>query len=164
MRHFISICVLIVFMLSCRNSTTLNNSNTQNTDSLRGELLKVDKSWNDHSLKVGYHRSRIDFADSAAIDLLEGEMPLHGIKEIEHYAASHPDSFFTLSWQPLQAEVATSGDLGYTFGGWVMKAKTQLGEDTTLYGDYMTVWKKQPDGSWKYVVEGGNNTPKQIER
>ncbi len=155
---------LSILIFSCNSNQPNSNSVAGNRDSLRLQLINVDKSWSEHSLQKGYHKSRIDFADNAATDLLEGEMPLHGINEIKEYAASHPDSTFTLIWKPLRCEVAASGELGYTFGGWTMKTKSKTGKDTLLFGDYMTVWKRQPNGSWKYIVDGGNNTPNQVDQ
>ncbi len=40
-----------------------------------------------------------------------------------------------------------------------MPVKDKKGEITTTYGNYVTVWKRQPDGKWKYVLDGGNTTP-----
>jgi hypothetical protein len=31
--------------------------------------------------------------------------------------------------------------------------------DTTMYGLYYTIWKRQTDGKWKWSVDGGNNMP-----
>jgi hypothetical protein len=31
------------------------------------------------------------------------------------------------------------------------------------YGNYMSVWKKQDDGSWKFVLDGGNTTPPPVK-
>jgi ketosteroid isomerase-like protein len=39
------------------------------------------------------------------------------------------------------------------------ETKNAAGTDTTLFGNYITVWKKQSDGSWKYVSDAGSNTP-----
>jgi hypothetical protein len=36
-----------------------------------------------------------------------------------------------------------------------------MGKDTVEYGNYVTIWKRFPDGRWKYVLDGGNDTPKQ---
>jgi ketosteroid isomerase-like protein len=43
-----------------------------------------------------------------------------------------------------------------------MQSKTKTGSDTTMYGDYVTVWQKQADGSWKYVADTGNDTPHEV--
>lgn len=52
-----------------------------------------------------------------------------------------------LVWWPLWAGVARSGDLGFTTGPY--------GIDDNRIGHYFTVWKKQADGSWKWVFDSG---------
>jgi len=64
-----------------------------------------------------------------------------------------------LTWTPVKAEMAASGDLGYTFGNYVLKAKDKNGNPVVHYGKYATVWKKQKDGSWKVVMDMGNSSP-----
>jgi len=53
-----------------------------------------------------------------------------------------------LEWWPNFAGIARSGDLGFTTGGVAVN-----GQRT---GHYFTVWKKQPDGSWRWVYDGGS--------
>jgi ketosteroid isomerase-like protein len=64
-----------------------------------------------------------------------------------------------LTWTPVKAEMAASGDLGYTFGNYVLKANDKDGHPVVRYGKYATVWKKQKDGSWKVVMDMGNSSP-----
>ena len=64
-----------------------------------------------------------------------------------------------LTWTPVKAEMAAFGDLGYTFGNYVLKAKDKDGHPVVQYGKYATVWKKQKDGSWKVVMDMGNSSP-----
>lgn len=52
-----------------------------------------------------------------------------------------------LVWWPLWAGIARSGDLGFTSGPYTYDGRPG--------GYYFTVWKKQPDGSWKWVFDGG---------
>jgi len=59
-----------------------------------------------------------------------------------------------LSWQPAFADVARAGDLGYTFGPWEFKEDI-TDEKPVGYGHFVTVWKKQPDRSWKFAVDLG---------
>ncbi|MGA8309112.1 MAG: nuclear transport factor 2 family protein, partial [Terriglobales bacterium] len=59
----------------------------------------------------------------------------------------------------VKAEMAASGDLGYTFGNYVLKSKDKDGHAVAHYGKYATVWKKQKDGSWKVVMDMGNSSP-----
>jgi ketosteroid isomerase-like protein len=64
----------------------------------------------------------------------------------------------TLTWTPIKAEMATSGDLGYTYGNYVFTAKNREGKLVTSYGKYTSIWKKK-DGQWKVVVDMGNSSP-----
>ncbi len=65
----------------------------------------------------------------------------------------------SLTWTPVKADMAASGDLGYTYGNYVFKSKDKEGKIVSSYGKYMSVWKKQSDGSWKVVVDMGNASP-----
>ncbi len=65
----------------------------------------------------------------------------------------------TLTWTPVKAEMAASGDLGYTYGNYVYTAKNKEGKLVTTYGKYTSIWKKQKDGQWKVVVDMGNSSP-----
>ena len=58
-----------------------------------------------------------------------------------------------MQWKPKGGTIAQSGELGYTYGLYVLKP---AGKDTTLYGTYVSIWKKQTDGSWKFVLDSGN--------
>lgn len=53
-----------------------------------------------------------------------------------------------LEWWPNFAGISRSGDMGFTTGG------VQVGGRRT--GHYFTIWKKQPDGTWKWVYDGGS--------
>ena len=63
-----------------------------------------------------------------------------------------------LAWQPAYAGMAASGDMGFTTGPWEAKADIK-DEKPAAYGHFMTVWKKQADGSWRFVVDLGISHP-----
>ena len=56
---------------------------------------------------------------------------------------------FSLQWTPAKAEVSESGDLGRTSGTY----ESTMG-GVTDRGKYLTVWKKQADGSWTSSTVG----------
>jgi ketosteroid isomerase-like protein len=64
-----------------------------------------------------------------------------------------------LVWHPVTGEAATSGDLGFTVGNAVLTGQREDGAPIIRYSKYFTVWKRQRDGSWRYVVDGGNERP-----
>jgi ketosteroid isomerase-like protein len=63
-----------------------------------------------------------------------------------------------LWWEPTFAYVSRAGDLGYDTGPWEFREKGP--DDKPIgYGYFVTVWKKQPDGTWKFVVDLGTSNP-----
>lgn len=65
----------------------------------------------------------------------------------------------TLVWHPVHGEVASSGDLGFTVGNAVFTGVREDGARIERFSKYLTVWKKQRDGTWRYVVDGGSSRP-----
>lgn len=65
----------------------------------------------------------------------------------------------SLTWTPVRGDMAASNDLGYTYGTYIFQSKDKDGKIVASYGKYMSVWKKQKDGSWKVVVDMGNSSP-----
>jgi len=118
-------------------------------------LLQTDKDFNTYCSEHGINARFLLFADSAVIEAGERQLPTIGIEALKK--AQKSDSGQKLTWEPARGEV--SGNLGYTFGWWKYYAKTKSGKDTIYHGVYTNVWKKQKDGSWKYLVDIGNDTP-----
>jgi len=56
---------------------------------------------------------------------------------------------FALTWEASKADVGASGDLGYTAGSYTVTVNNAAGTPVTEKGKYVTVWKKQADGTWK---------------
>jgi ketosteroid isomerase-like protein len=78
---------------------------------------------------------------------------------IEHPAPpAKDDKKPLLAWQPAYAGMAASGDMGFTTGPWEAKADIK-DEKPQGYGHFVTVWKRQADGSWKFVVDLGISHP-----
>ncbi|QMU28636.1 DUF4440 domain-containing protein [Adhaeribacter radiodurans] len=69
------------------------------------------------------------------------------------YQFMPPDTSGKLIWDPVVATIAASGDLGYTSGPYKFQVK---GKDVA-FGDFATVWEKQADGKWTFVIDLGNS-------
>ncbi len=59
--------------------------------------------------------------------------------------------------EPGSAEVSSAGDLGYTTGSYEVTVNDAEGNPVTSRGKVVVVWKKQPDGSWKAVLDIWNS-------
>jgi ketosteroid isomerase-like protein len=97
----------------------------------------------------GYRKAFLAYMEDDAILLRDNHMPIIGADAVE-YVSSINDSSFTISWEPMGGDVAASGDMGFTYGTYLLKTDTEKQE-----GTYITIWRRQQDGSWKYVLDGG---------
>ena len=62
-----------------------------------------------------------------------------------------------LRWEPDTAIAAASGELGYTRGRWQY---VSLADDSVIgSGRYVSIWHRQPDGTWKVALDIGNDDP-----
>ena len=72
-------------------------------------------------------------------------------------AATWTPAEYQLTWTPTDAMMGPSGDMGYTWGHFEGRGKDVNGNPVLTSGRYITVWRKQPDGSWKVVLDAGAN-------
>jgi len=62
----------------------------------------------------------------------------------------------SISWTPAKVEVSRSGDLAYAYGAYDL-SWTNGGKTATDHGKNVEIWKKQPDGGWKCIVDTWNS-------
>lgn len=72
-----------------------------------------------------------------------------GIATVAESLEGAPAGDSSLAWWPKLAGIARSGDLGFTTGSFSIDAAR------TPRGQYFTVWKRQPDGAWRWIFDGG---------
>ena len=98
------------------------------------------------------------YAEDAA-ELPNGENMLQGKENIAKTMGFLDDKNNSLTWAPVHADLAASGDLGYTYGTYEFRSKDKDGKPAVSYGKYASIWKKQKDGNWKVVMDMGNSSP-----
>ena len=64
---------------------------------------------------------------------------------------------FAVKWRPSKAEAARSGDFAYSLGSYELSVNDPKGNPMEDRGKYVTIWKKQADGSWKVAVDMFNS-------
>ena len=115
-------------------------------------MLDADRAFSRLCEEKGMKVAFLEYIDSNGVLLRPNHLPLLGADAID-YLIQQNDTAFTLKWEPRTGTVASSGDLGYTYGIYELKPARK---DTLFYGNYVSIWKKQADGSWKYVLDSGN--------
>ncbi len=90
------------------------------------------------------------------VALGNGAAPLIGKVAIEKSATWSPKDYL-LTWTPTDGMMGPSGDMGYTWGHFEGRSKDANGNPVLTSGRYITMWRKEPDGSWKVVMDAGAN-------
>lgn len=132
---------LILLLLSC----------TSSIKSDRDQLFEVDRRFSDAATKTGFNKAFIEFAHPDAVLLRTNSMPIVGKTSIAAIYEKADTTGVRFSWEPISGEIAASGDLGYTYGIYTLKIDT-----LTEKGTYVSIWKKDDNGNWKYVLDSGN--------
>jgi ketosteroid isomerase-like protein len=144
----IMLFVLIIqlfFLFSCTKNSKHN---------LAGALLKADRQFSDMSEKEGMHKAFLAFFADSGVILRDNGYPVKGKISLTELYSRKPDTSFILSWNPVFEKIAGSGDLGYTYGFYktTIKSTGQISR-----GTYITIWEKQKDGTWKFVLDTGTD-------
>ena len=121
---------------------------------LEQELMRLEREFSDASGREGVRAWSSRWAPNGRI--YAGGVEQVGPAAVESalgpMIAEHGERF---TWWPDTAVVAASGDLGYTLGRYAIVGTAGQAGDTIARGHYVTVWQKQPDGSWKIAVDIG---------
>lgn len=139
-----------LFLLSCSEPIDVNTE-AQN-------LLYTDGAFATLSVEKGAAAAFEHYMIPDAMMLPHNNQPVYGRDDIVKAFGDDPDAF-RLEWTPEKAEVAASGDLGWTWGRYTQTIYTD-GDDIVSYGKYLNIWKKQVDGTWRLAVDMGNHNPK----
>ena len=141
---FLVLCFLIFASNSCNQKKILAKKNSPE------EIIKADEAFSALSKKSGMKRAFIEYIADEGILLRPNHPPIIGANAIDFLSQAN-DSSYTLTWSPGGAEIAISGEMGYTYGIYKLETK-----DTVLRGTYVSIWKKQKDGQWKFILDSGN--------
>jgi ketosteroid isomerase-like protein len=87
-----------------------------------------------------------------------GAAPVIGQVAIAKSATWLPKDY-QLTWTPTDAVMGPSGDIGYTWSHYEGHSKDANGNPVVTSGRFITIWRKEPDGSWKIALDAGANEP-----
>lgn len=122
----------------------------------KNEIMAVDQAFSDMAARVGNRAAFANYLASDAIKLDGGAHPRHGHSAILPTLGELSPNV-SLTWTPRDGKIAASGDLGYTWGTYVLQRVTEDGTKVS-YGKYTTIWEKR-GGEWKAILDTGNPSP-----
>jgi ketosteroid isomerase-like protein len=87
-----------------------------------------------------------------------GAAPLVGQVAIAKSTTWSPKDY-QLTWTATDAVMGPSGDIGYTWSHYEGHGKDGNGNPVLTSGRFITIWRREPDGSWKVALDAGANDP-----
>jgi len=116
-------------------------------------MREAERNFARASVMIGRNASFAEnFADESAI--FTGRWITNG----KQYSKEGKSSPIVLKWEPEFMDISASRDFGISTGPWeVQEYRPNTPPLSTGY--FLTVWKRQPDGVWKVILDGGSTTP-----
>ncbi|HAH25964.1 MAG TPA: hypothetical protein DCL77_19760 [Prolixibacteraceae bacterium] len=143
MRSRLTILCITFLLFSCSEKKPITDPTV---------LIDADNAFSNYSVKNGFQKAFIEFAHDSVVLLKANRMPIIGKQGLIDSYVGKSDSNIVLTWKPAKALIAQSGELGYTYGFW-----TFIAQHDTTRGTYLTIWKKNASGQWKFILDTGNS-------
>lgn len=136
--------ILQISMIACQPKV--------DKEAVKKEIALAEEAFNEHAQIHGLKSAFVSFAHSEAV-INRGDSIIRGIKGIENYFDNQSYLEAQLSWKPDFIDVASSGDLGYTYGKYHFKGMRLDSTRFEVSGIFHSVWKKDENGQWKFVYD-----------
>jgi ketosteroid isomerase-like protein len=139
-----------VFLLACGLSACQQKTQ-DHSEEAKKEIAQAEKEFEKMAAEKGVADAFAYFADSTAVMRGDGDAVITGKEGIKGIFAGDRFKNATVKWSADFIDAAASGELGYTYGKYRWEFKDSTGKITESKGVFHTVWKKQKDGSWRFV-------------
>lgn len=141
MKFFITLTMLILLM-ACQPKPDLEKASA--------EIRHAEEAFAKLADEKGVAQGFYEFAAEGAVinrgGLIEGRVAIKAFYEPMEKAGTK------FRWEPDTVIVTESGELGYTYGKYEHLEKDSVGNlKISGTGIFHTIWRKQKDGSWKFV-------------
>jgi uncharacterized protein (TIGR02246 family) len=155
MAILVSSLVIIGFALACQQPPPPSPPDTRAAD--ERAVREADAAWSKAWAAKDLEGSLSFVADDASVFLANAPI-VTGKESIRKWASElMANPGFAGSWQASKVEASRAGDLAYVVGTYQLTLNDAKAKPVTDRGKYLTVWKKQPDGTWKALVDTANS-------
>lgn len=140
----ISLLLMMIFM-------TFSCSNDKSYAEVKNEITQTEKDFQRLLISEGAAAAFYKFASDSAVIKRENDTLIFGNEAIKKYYSNPFYKNAVAIWEPDYIETSDDGTMAYTFGKYEWTFTDSTGKKTKYKGIFHTVWKKMPDGSWKFV-------------
>lgn len=158
------VLMVLFFLIACDGVSDKSVSAPAiNLEQERENLLQQDLRFAEVAYTEGVAEAYRRFMAEDAIQLPDGGLAIGGRDAIyDELSAITEGSDFSLTWEPLEVEVAVSGDLGFTWGIYYFESLDELGAPYVAEGKYVYLWRKNA-GRWELILDITNQTEPDYE-
>ena len=122
-----------------------------NTDAVKKQIADAEKAFETMAREKGIAEAFAYYADSSAVIKRQNDTLIKGKENIRKYYSADFYKTASVTWAPDFIDVSETGDMAYTYGKYLWQSKDSTGKPIEFKGVFHTVWKRQEDGSWRYV-------------
>jgi len=141
---------LLLILCAVASALGLQQRSTRSKD--LDAMVATERAFSRKAAEAGTRDAFLAFMADDSIVFAPG--PVNGRKSWE----PRPKRPGLLSWEPSYADISAAGDMGYDMGPWEFRPEGPNGKPAA-FGHFMTVWKKQQDGSFKFALDLGISNP-----
>ncbi|NND32154.1 MAG: nuclear transport factor 2 family protein [Saprospiraceae bacterium] len=142
---------LILLVSHMLFSTCSTVDQASNLEAWKSEIEDAEKSFANMAAEQGIAKAFLTYAAPEAV-LMRNNKIIQGIDEMQnHFDQQSTSGSENLTWSPDFIDVSSSGDLGYTYGQYTYSGIDAEGQIFESKGIFHTVWKRQSDGTWRFV-------------
>ena len=149
-KRFATLCattVIALMMTACNETADTHDADVK-------ALKDIEAQWNRDFASKDPDKLVAHYADDAV--LMSPGMPASSGKAAIRNTLKQmvSDPAFSLKFQASKVEIARSGDVAYTQGSYTMAmTDAQTKQVVSDHGNYVTTYRKPPDGAWKAVAD-----------
>jgi uncharacterized protein (TIGR02246 family) len=153
MTKFLSVLIIAIMLAACDQSQV----------DLKVEeavILKTDSSWAALAKESTDADKIASYWSDDAVVIAPGQPIVKGrdaLRKMVEDSKNIPG--FSITWRSSHVHFSPDGKLAYMSGENLMTMNDSTGKKISTPGRAYTIWRKEPDGSWKCVVDMWNNPP-----
>lgn len=149
----------VILMLSMFVLSLSVQAQTVNQKQEEEKLMELSRQWA-KAAQSGNTDEIVSYWSENAVLMTPDQGKLVGRQQLAGMVEGSMDiPGFEINWEPQEAHVAKSGDLGYVIAHKYVKVPDEAGNLNTFYFVEVGIWEKQKDGTWKNTIDIYNPDP-----
>lgn len=122
-------------------------------------IMKTDSTWAALAKESNDVNKIVSYWSDDAVVVAPGQPVVKGkdaLRKMVEDSKNAPG--FSISWRSSDVQFSPDGKLAYMSGENLMTMNDSAGKKISTPGRAYTIWRKEPDGNWKCVVDIWNNS------